>query len=132
MSNPGATSVSMSVSTSPSALANLKPWPEHGLVLPDEDREALGREPLGVRHGIEPERRLARDGEQRRPIGDERSQPGARSQHQPAVVLGVSSLRLAPTSVAGVNIVLVLAWLAIVRTIGREHRRVSEGAGAGG
>ncbi len=41
------------------------------------------------------------------------------------VVLAVTTLRLAPTSVAGVNIVLVLAWLAIVRMIGREHRRVS-------
>jgi AAA family ATP:ADP antiporter len=47
------------------------------------------------------------------------------------VVLAVTSLRLAPSSVAGVNIVLVIAWLAIVALIAREHRRVSgEPAGA--
>jgi AAA family ATP:ADP antiporter len=41
------------------------------------------------------------------------------------VVFGVASLALAPTSVAAVNIALVVVWLLIAAGIAREHRRIT-------
>jgi AAA family ATP:ADP antiporter len=46
------------------------------------------------------------------------------------VVFAVTSLALGTTAVAGINIILVLVWLAIVWGIAREHRRLTEPAAA--